>query len=395
MVEKEELEEIIRGAKPAVSVIGLGGAGSNIVTWIKEKGISGAKLIAANTDAAHLGISKADRLLLVGMKLCRGRGCGGYPEIGAEAAKESMDMIKEDLLGCDLVFIVAGFGGGTGTGAAPVIANLTRDAGILTIGCVTIPFTIEMARREKAKEGIEKLRENCDTLVLIDNNRLRQVAGNLPLKPALGVANELVGSFVKNITESIAVPSLMNIDYADMRAVTERGGVSSIGIGEGDGEDRVATAVSQALGQPLLDIADLSATKGVLIHIAGGEDMTLEEVAKVGEMVASKVPHTTNIAWGARVDETITGRVRVMAVLTGVESTFLEGKKVGPEKEEVPRVPKIGTPKAEVKEEKKPKAVVEPLKIPETVAAPVKKPESIAEPAKVEDKKKWGSRFGR
>ncbi|MDI6886196.1 MAG: cell division protein FtsZ [archaeon] len=230
MVEKEELEEIIRGAKPAVAVIGLGGAGSNIVTWIKEKGISGAKLIAANTDAAHLGISKADRLLLVGMKLCRGRGCGGYPEIGAEAAKESMDMIKEQLLGCDLVFIVAGLGGGTGTGAAPVIANLTRDAGILTLGCVTIPFSIEMARREKAKEGIEKLRENCDTLVLIDNNRLRQVAGDLPLKPALGVANELVGSFVKNITEAIAVPGLMNIDYADLRAVTERGGVSSIGL---------------------------------------------------------------------------------------------------------------------------------------------------------------------
>ena len=382
-MEKEELEKIIKEAKPAVSVIGLGGAGSNIVTWIKEKGISGAKLIAANTDAAHLGISKADKMLLLGLKLCKGRGCGGYPEIGAEAAKESMDMIKEDLLGSDLVFIVAGFGGGTGTGAAPVIANLTRDAGALTIGCVTIPFSIEMARREKAKEGIEKLRENCDTLVLIDNNRLRQVAGDLPLKPALGVANELVGSFVKNITESIAVPSLMNIDYADLRAVTERGGISSIGIGEGDGEDRVATAVSQALGQPLLDIAELSATKGVLIHIAGGEDMTLEEVAKVGEMVASKVPHTSSIAWGARVDETITGRVRVMAVLTGVESTFLAGKKV-PEKEEVPRVPKIVTPKAEMKEEKKPEAV----------AAPAKKPEPIAEPAKVEEKKKR-SLFGR
>ena len=361
MIEKEELEEIIKAAKPMASVIGLGGAGSNIVTWVKEKGISGAKLIAANTDAAHLGISKADKLLLLGMKLCKGRGCGGYPEVGAEAAKESMDMIKEELLGSDLVFIVAGFGGGTGTGAASVIANLTRDAGALTIGCVTVPFAIEMARREKARAGVEKLRESCDTVVLIDNDRLRHVAGSLPLKPALGVANELVGSFVKNITESIAVPSLMNIDYADLRAITERGGISSIGIGEGDGEDRVATAVSQALGQPLLDIADLSATKGALIHIAGGEDMTLEEVAMVGEMVAGEVPHTTNIAWGARVDETITGRVRVMAVLTGVKSTFLAEKKV-PEKEEVPRVPKIVPPKPEIREEKKPEAVAEPPK---------------------------------
>jgi len=365
MVEKNELEEIIRLAKPQVSVIGLGGAGSNIVTWIKEKGIVGAKLIAANTDAAHLGISKADNLLLIGKQLCKGRGCGGYPEVGAEAAKESMAMLKEELLDSDLVFIVAGFGGGTGTGAAPVIAGLTRDAGMLTIGCATIPFTIEMARREKAKEGIEKLRENCDTVVLIDNNRLRQVAGNLPLKPALGVANELIGSFVKNITEAVTVPSLMNIDYADLRAITERGGISSIGIGEGDGEDRVSAAVSQALGTPLLDIAKISSSQGVLIHIAGGEDMTLEEVAKVGELVAGKVPHTTNIAWGARVDEAITGKVRVMAVLTGIESVFLGEKKFEPEKIKVAKPPVTVTPKVEIKEEKKPEAILEPLKVEE------------------------------
>jgi len=391
---KGELEGIITGARPTVSVIGLGGAGSNIVTWIKEKGVSGAKLIAANTDAAHLGISKADKLLLLGTKLCKGRGCGGYPEVGAEAAKESMDMLKEELLGSDLVFIVAGLGGGTGTGSAPVIADLTRDAGILTVGCVTIPFTLETARRGEAKEGVEKLRENCDTVVLIDNDRLRHVAGNLPLKSALGMANELVGSFVKNITEAIAVPSLMNIDYADLRAITERGGISSIGIGEGDGEGRVSTAVSQALATPLLDVANISATKGVLIHIAGGEDMTLEEVAKVGEVVAAKVPHTTNIAWGARVDETITGRVRVMAVLTGVESTFLAGKKVEREEEKVPKILKIIAQKAEIKEQKKPEVVIEPLIKPETVSKPVRKLEIVAEPAKVE-KKKRVSLFGR
>jgi cell division protein FtsZ len=367
MTPKAELEEIIKAVKPSVTVIGLGGAGSNIVTWIKEKGISGAKLVAANTDAAHLGISKADKLLLLGMKLCKGRGCGGYPEIGAEAAKESMDMIKGDLLDSDLVFIVAGLGGGTGTGTAPVIANLTRDAGILTVGCVTIPFSIEMARRDKAMEGIEKLREQCDTLVLIDNDRLRQAAGDLPLKPALGVANELVGSFVKNITESIAVPSLMNIDYADMRTITERGGISSIGIGEGEGEgeDRVSKAVSQALATPLLDITDISTSKGMLIHIAGGEDMTLEEVAKVGEMVAGKIPHTTNVAWGARIDESITGRVRVMAVLTGVESSFLGGKKFKPEKVEIAKAPETGIPKAEIEEEEELKFIVEPAKVEE------------------------------
>lgn len=393
MNPQAELDEIIKAAKPGVAVIGLGGAGSNIVSWIKEKGISGARLIAANTDAAHLGISKADKLLLLGMKLCKGRGCGGYPEIGAEAAKESMELIKEELLGSDLVFIVAGLGGGTGTGTAPVIAKLTRDAGILTVGCVTIPFSLESARREKAREGIELLRENCDTLVLIDNNRLRQVAGNLPLKPALGVANELVGSFVKNITEAIAVPSLMNIDYADLRTITERGGISSIGIGEDDGEDRVSVAVQQALGTPLLDIADISATKGVLVHIAGGEDMTLEEVAKVGEIVASKVPHTTNIAWGARVDEAITGRVRVMAVLTGVESTFLAEEKKEPEDEELPTMLKAMAQRAEVKEEKKP-ATIEPLKIMD-IGEPVKNQETIAEPAKAEERRRRASLFRR
>jgi len=353
MMRKEELEEFIKKAKPAVSVIGLGGAGSNIVTWIKEKGIAGAKLIAANTDAPHLGLTKADKLLLLGKQLCKGRGCGGYPEVGAEAAKENMDEIKEELLGSDLVFIVAGLGGGTGTGAAPVIADLTRDAGILTIGCVTIPFSIEMARRDKAREGVERLRENCDTVVLIDNDRLRHVAGDLPLKPALGVANELIGSFVKNITETITQPSLMNIDYADMRTITERGGISSIGIGDGEGDKRVNKAVFNAMATPLLDITDISSTKGVLIHIAGGEDMTLEEVAKVGEMVAAKVQHTTKIAWGARVDPALQGRVRVMTVLTGVESTFME-KAVAPQKTKSPmpeEIKKVAKPLARAMEE--------------------------------------------
>ena len=288
----EPLEDIIKTAKPTITAIGLGGAGSNIVTWIKEQGIAGVKLIAA-------------------------------PEFGAE----SMDSIKEDLLGSDLVFLVAGFGGGTGRGAAPVIAELTRDAGVPTIGCITLPFAFERASWDKSRDGIKKLRKNCDMVVLIDNERLRQVAGDLPLKPALGIANELVGSFVKNITETITLPSLINIDYADLRTIMERGGISSIGIGEGENENRVSGAVAQALATPLLDITNISTSKGVLIHIAGGEDMTLEEVAKVGEMVAEKVPHAAKIAWGARVDPDLEGKVRVMAVLTGVKSTFIGRKK--------------------------------------------------------------------
>lgn len=320
-----DLEKIIKTAKPSVAVIGLGGAGCNITTWIAEKGMAGGRIVAANTDANHLAIQKADKLILIGEKLCRGYGCGGYPEKGSEATRENYNEIKTELEGSNLVFIVAGLGGGTGTGAAPVVAEITREIGALTIACVTIPFTIEMSRRDKARDGIKMLTENCDSVVVIDNSRLREVAGNLPLKDALAVANALVGAFVRNITETITQPSLINLDYADLKAVMERGGISAIGIGEGDGEDRGGKAVSQALSTPLLDISDMGATYGVLIHIVGGEDLTLEEVAVAGEQILSKTPNTKRVVWGAKVDESLTGRVRVMSVLTGVASPFMSG----------------------------------------------------------------------
>jgi cell division protein FtsZ len=352
-------------------VVGLGGAGCNITTWIAEKGMTGGRIIAANTDVNHLYVQKADKLILLGEKLCKGHGCGGYPEMGAQATKENVTELRAELEGTNLVFLVAGLGGGTGTGAMPVAAELTREMGALTIGCVTIPFTIEMARREKAREAINLLASSCDSVVIIDNSKLREVAGNLPLKEALNVANALVGAFVKNLTDTITQPSLVNLDYADLRAVMERGGVSSIGIGEGDGMDRVGKAVAQAISTPLLDVRDISASYGVLVHIVGGEDLTLEEVAVAGEMIMDKVPNTKRIIWGAKVDNTLTGKVRVMAVLTGVESPFIGGedsqaKKVveepAPEPEPVrPRVEppkprpvvKVETPKQEIKKEEK------------------------------------------
>jgi cell division protein FtsZ len=245
--------------------------------------------------------------------------------MGAQATRENASELKAELEGTNLVFLVAGLGGGTGTGAIPVVAEITRSVNALTIGCVTIPFTIEMSRREKAREAIKLLAESCDSVVIIDNSKLREVAGNLPLKDALNVANALVGSFVKNLTDTITQPSLVNLDYADLRAVMERGGISSIGIGEGDGADRVIKAVSQAISTPLLDVTNFSDCYGVLIHIVGGEDLTLEEVAVTGELIMEKVPNTKRIIWGAKVDNTLTGKVRVMAVLTGVESPFISG----------------------------------------------------------------------
>ncbi len=323
---REELLEKVKASRPSVTVVGLGGAGCNIVTWIADKKLAGGKIIGANTDASHLStMTRADKLMLLGEKLCKGHGCGGFPERGAEAARENLAEIKEELKDTNLLFLVAGLGGGSGTGAIPVFAQVGRERGALTIACVTIPFTIEMTRREKARDAIKALAEVSDSIVVIDNSKLREVAGNLPLKEALSVANALVGSFVKNVTDTITQPSLINLDYADLRAVMERGGISSIGIGEGDGANRVEKAVSQALSTPLLDITDISTAYGVLIHIVGGEDLTLEEVAVVGEQIMEKVPNTRRVIWGAKVDPTLTGAVRVMAVLTGVTCPFLSG----------------------------------------------------------------------
>ncbi|HEY9205503.1 MAG TPA: cell division protein FtsZ [Candidatus Methanoperedens sp.] len=351
-----DLKEFAKTAKPSVAVVGLGGAGCNITTWIAEKGMAGGRIIAANTDVNHLYVQKADKVVLLGEKLCKGHGCGGYPEMGSQATRENIDELRAELEGANLVFLVAGLGGGTGTGAMPVVAELTRELGALTIGCVTIPFTIEMARREKAREAINLLASSCDSVVIIDNTKLREVAGNLPLKEALNVANALVGAFVKNLTDTITQPSLVNLDYADLRAVMERGGISSIGIGESDGQDRVGKAVAQAISTPLLDVRDISASYGVLVHIVGGEDLTLEEVAVAGELIMDKVPNTKRIIWGAKVDNNLTGAVRVMAVLTGVESPFVAGIEKGREKvEEVkieeqapepePEKPKVEAPR--------------------------------------------------
>ncbi len=322
-----DLREMVKAAKPSIAVIGLGGAGCNIITWIAQKGMAGGRIMAANTDINHLAMmSKADKLILLGERLCKGYGCGGYPQMGAEATKENLPEIRADLQGVNLLFLVAGLGGGTGSGAIPVVAGVARELGILTIACVTIPFKIEMARREKAREAIKALTESCDSTIVIDNSKLSEIAGDLPLKDALAVANALVGDFVRNITETITQPSLVNIDFADLRTVMERGGISAIGMGEGDGEDRVNKAVSQALAVPLLDISDILATYGVLIHIAGGEDMTLDEVAVAGELIMDKVPDTKRVIWGARVDSSLTGGVRIMVVLTGIKSPLIEGR---------------------------------------------------------------------
>ncbi len=318
MTLDSRISELAKAAKPTVAIIGLGGAGCNIVSWIVQKETLGSKVIAADTDAMHLLGTKADAKILMGEKAYMGKGCGGFAERGIEAARESIKEIQEELAGSNLVFIIAGMGGGSGTGAAPVVAEATREAGILTIGCVMLPFGYEVLRRKKGISGIKALAAQCDSLVVIDNSRLRAIAGSLPLREGFAVANEFVGNFIKSITETITQASLVNLDYSDLRSVVERGGLSAIGIGDAEGENRIEKAVEQALSTPLLDVPDISGAYGVLIHIAGGEDMTLGEVTQAGEIILQKAPNTGRIVWGAKVDDSLAGHVRVTAVLTGI-----------------------------------------------------------------------------
>ena len=336
--QEEKIEKFARMSVPTVVAVGLGGAGCNVMTWVKEKGITGGKLVAVNTDAVHLRVTKADKRILIGEKLTRGLGSGGYPDIGERALYESAPEVVHELSKSNIIFMVAGLGGGTGTGSIVGLADVLRKkfAGNpmapLIVGVVTLPFEVETARMAAAKKGLNRLKAVCDTVVVIDNNRLVKVAGNLPFREALGVANTTVGKFIKGVTETITTASLINMDYADLKAIMTGAGLASIGIGEGTGESRVEQAVDKALNGRLLDIEDVTKAQGLLIHVSGGEDLTLGEVNRAAEIMKRSLPPKVKIIWGARVDSELQGAVSVMAVITGVESAFLKKseKHLGP-----------------------------------------------------------------
>ncbi|MCH8329116.1 MAG: cell division protein FtsZ [Nanoarchaeota archaeon] len=308
-----------------IKVIGIGGGGSNMVSWLYKKGIKGAEIIACNTDKQHLDITSSDKKVLIGKELTRGLGCGGFPDKGAEAAQESIQEIKDIVKGTDMAFICAGMGGGTGTGAAPIIAQVIKESGAIVIGTVTMPFSIERARIDKAEFGLQQLRQVSDTVIVIDNNRLVNIAGNLPVQQAFAVANELIATMIRGIVETIAVPSLVNLDYADVKAIMTNGGVAAIGVGASDSTNKVEEAVKGALSNPLLDISYKGAT-GALIHIEGGPDMTLDEVSKIGDLVTETLDPDANVIWGARVSEEMRGKITVMTIITGVHSPWILGK---------------------------------------------------------------------
>ncbi|MFW9788164.1 MAG: cell division protein FtsZ [Candidatus Thorarchaeota archaeon] len=305
-----------------IVVVGCGGAGNNTVKRLMTIGIQGAECIAINTDRQHLAVTTAHRKLLIGERITRGLGAGGYPHVGRAAAEESTGQLTELLRDADLVFIAAGMGGGTGTGSAPVVAEIAKNSDAIVVGVITMPFSLERTRIDKAKAGLARLQENVDTAVVIDNQKLMELVPDLPLEEAFGVADEVLANMVKGITETITMPSLINLDYADVRSIICNGGVALVGLGEATGSDRANEAIRNALNSPLLEV-EWSGATGALIHITGGPDMSLAESNKVGELVSEKMSSDANVIWGARVDPRLSGVLRVMLILTGVKSPQL------------------------------------------------------------------------
>jgi cell division protein FtsZ len=321
----------LRAGKASIKVFGCGGAGCNTVTWLFNKGINGASIYGVNTDALHLSITKADEKILIGKELTRGLGCGGWPQKGREAAKESLSELKRAASGADMVFVNVGLGGGTGTGATPVVAQLAKESGAVVIAVATMPFDCEKARQEKAEFGLQELTEVVDTTILIDNNRLVDIAGNLPMEQAFAVANELVSTMIKGIVETITLPSLINLDYADVSSIMKNGEVAVIGVGEADTTDRVNEAVRQALTHPLLDV-DYGGATGALIHITCGADFKLEEFSGVGELVTENLSPDAQVIIGARINKDFANKVRVITIMTGVKSPYILGRHVEDQK---------------------------------------------------------------
>ncbi len=324
---EEEILQTLEGLKTVIKVIGVGGAGCNTITRMYEEGIEGAELIAINTDAQHLCYTKAHKRILIGRRRTRGLGAGSLPQIGEEAAKENEEDIKRAVEGADMVFITCGLGGGTGTGASPIIAEAAQEAGALTIAVVTFPFSAEGAvRRENAEAGLERLREVVDTVIVVPNDKLLEVVPNYPINLAFKVADEILMRAVKGITELITKPALVNLDFADIRTVMEKGGVAMIGLGEASGEDKASESVRKALRSPLLDV-DITGAKSALVNVTGGPDMTVEEAESVIEEIYNKIDPEARIIWGAMIDPELENTMRTLVIITGVRSPQIFGKK--------------------------------------------------------------------
>jgi cell division protein FtsZ len=322
----EELKDVLQDLQTDITVVGCGGAGGNTVNRMAEEGIHGAKLVAANTDVQHLVEIEADTKILMGEQKTQGRGAGSLPQVGEEAALESQEEIYDAIQGSDMVFVTAGLGGGTGTGSAPVVAKAARESGALTISIVTTPFTAEgEVRRTNAEAGLERLRDVSDTVIVVPNDRLLDSVGKLPVRQAFKVADEVLMRSVKGITELITKPGLVNLDFADVRTVMEKGGVAMIGLGESDSDSKAQDSVKSAMRSPLLDV-DISGANSALVNVTGGNDMSIEEAEGVVEEIYDRIDPDARIIWGTSIDEELDGEMRTMIVVTGVESPQIYGR---------------------------------------------------------------------
>ncbi|MGF1550784.1 MAG: cell division protein FtsZ [Sphingomonadaceae bacterium] len=315
---RPEVDEL----RPRISVIGVGGAGGNAIANMIDSDVQGVDFIVANTDAQALNASAADRKIQLGLKITQGLGAGSRPEIGKAAAEEALEEIDRTLEGAHMCFLAAGMGGGTGTGAAPVIAKAARDKGILTVGVVTKPFSFEGTRRANAAEiGIEELQAHVDTLIVIPNQNLFRIANpNTTFKEAFLMADEVLQQGVRGITDLMVMPGLINLDFADVRTVMSEMGKAMMGTGESEGDNRAIEAAEQAIANPLLDGVSMQGARGVIISITGGEDMRLMEVDEAANHIKDLVDPDANIIWGSAFNDDLEGKIRVSVVATGIDA---------------------------------------------------------------------------
>ncbi len=325
--DDEELLAVLNEHKARIKVIGVGGGGNNTLDRISEVGVEGAYTIAINTDAQDLIETKADRKILIGKQLTRGLGAGAAPKVGEESAKEQEGDLKDALKDSDMIFITSGMGGGTGTGAAPVVAEIAKKSGALVVGVVTIPFAMEGTRRyENALLGLQKMERFVDTLIVIPNEKLLEIAPNLPLHTAFKFADEVLTNAVKGISELVTKNGLINLDFADIKAVMTDAGMAMIGLGEADSENRAEESVERALNTPLLDV-DLKNATGALVNVTGGSDMTLEDARKIVAKVSETLDEDAKIIWGAQIMDDLEKVIKTMVVITGVKSEQIRGRK--------------------------------------------------------------------
>jgi len=325
----DELVKLLESSQAKIRVVGVGGGGCNTIERMTEVKIAGAETYGINTDAQDLLNTTCDKKMLVGQELTRGLGSGSDPQVGEGAARESIEELADLMSGSDLVFITCGMGGGTGTGAAPVIAELAKEMKALTIGIVTLPFTVEGRKRmENAMSGLANLKKYADTVIVIPNDKILEIAPNLPVNAAFKVADEVLTNAVKGITEMVTKPGLINLDFADLRTILQRGGAAMIGLGESRGseagEARALEAVENALTSPLLDV-DISDANRALVNVIGGTDMTLREAEMIVETVSAKINANAHIIWGAMIDENLPkNQVQAMIVIAGGKFPYLE-----------------------------------------------------------------------